>query len=109
MPDSSKEKPTLCDSAAAPGAMKRGRVGRAGGKLKMTLAARPISNVQNNTTNDDIVYNINIQLYNQHSYTHAYNTFHIITLEHISISQQQSGKAGDDPGRPPSVTTGTGS
>ena len=69
MPDPSREKPTLCDSAAAPGAMKRGRVGRAGGKLKMTLAARPISNVQNNTTNNELVYNINIQLYNYHVYT----------------------------------------
>ena len=64
MPDPSREKPTLWDSAAAPGAMKRGRVGRAGGKLKMTLAARPISDVQNNTTTtNQLVYNINIQLY----------------------------------------------
>ena len=82
MPDLGREKPTLCDSAAAPGAMKRGRVGRAGGKLKMTLAAPPISNVQNHATNNKLVYNIHIQLYNQHSYTYAYICIYIYIYIH---------------------------
>ena len=50
-------------------------------------------------------------------YIYIYTQIHanIINIEHLSISQRQSGKAEDDPGRPPSVpvlnsyqTTGSG-